>query len=165
MKDLILLVYFIYLVGHPNIGTQLSRVPTISPVENPVVLAAAIREYGSDPMIQMVNEDRQKAGLNLLIQSNPLMLSASMKACDMVKNDYWAHFSPSGKSPWDFMAEAGYHGHYVGENICRIGNDKDCEIAFINSPSHKQNILGVHYTDVGIGRCGNFTVQHFGNQW
>jgi uncharacterized protein YkwD len=36
--------------------------------------------------------------------------------------------------------------------------------ALMSSPTHRANILNKKYEEMGIGRCGNFTVFHYGRQ-
>jgi len=35
----------------------------------------------------------------------------------MLQNNYFDHYSPSGKSPWDFIDSTGYYFQYAGENL------------------------------------------------
>ena len=54
-------------------------------------------------VFQATNAERVKAGLPALKYNSVLTESATAKAKDMFANNYWAHNSPTGKSPWDFF--------------------------------------------------------------
>jgi uncharacterized protein YkwD len=151
MKDLILLLYFVYLAGHPNIGSPIDRVV----------------------MVRGINAERAKASEPALISNMELMASAQAKCQDMLNRNYWSHFAPDGTSPWFFYEQAGYKYHYAGENLARdADSDEEAMEWLMASPTHKQNILGLEYTDIGVGKCSGkiagvsttLWVQHFGGQ-
>lgn len=147
MKILIEILLFIYLVGHPNIGVILNANST------------------QDPMISLINTERSKNGRSKLVENSKLNTSAKNKACDIYNRGYWSHDTPEGKKFWTFIVTAGYNYYYSGENLCRIGNDQECMTAFMASPTHRANILDGGFKEVGIGKCGNITVQHFGTSF
>ena len=117
-------------------------------------------------MVAMINNERSKAGVAPLVASLALMNSAQAKCDDMVKNNYFAHTSPTGISPWFFFGQAGFDYKFAGENLTEVNGDYLAMSAFMNSPAHRQNILSPDYTRVGIGRCFtpdyDIIVQHFG---
>jgi uncharacterized protein YkwD len=117
-------------------------------------------------MVELINAEREKEGVAPLTYSFQLSESAQLKCDDMIKNNYFAHYSPSGTSPWSFMAQAGYRYTFAGENISQAHGDFMSMDAFMLSPSHKANILSTKFTHVGIGRCYTYdydiVVQHFG---
>ncbi len=88
-----------------------------------------------------------------------------MKACDIVKRKYWSHKDPDGVESWYMFDLAGYKYVYAGENLAKdFYSDYQAMRALMRSPTHRENILMREYTNVGIGRCGNITVQHFGRE-
>ena len=114
------------------------------------VLAYATTMSISD-LISTANQSRVANGLNPLSASSTLNRSAQMKANDMTKNDYWAHESPSGVQPWYWFDSAGYSYAAAGENLAYgFSTGTDVTTAWMNSPTHKANILG-DYTEVGFG--------------
>lgn len=137
---------------------------------NPQILGTSssitIQEVISD-----TNTQRAKFGLPPLKENQQLDAAAEAKASNMFEENYWAHFSPSGKDPWGFIKSAGYKFSYAGENLARnFTNSEDVVIAWMNSPSHRENLLNSHYQDIGIavedgtlvGEKTTLVVQMFG---
>lgn len=104
-----------------------------------------------DNLLKLTNEERQRNGLSTLTLNPELSLAAEKKAEDMLSEDYWAHNSPSGKTPWDFIVSSGYQYLYAGENLAKDFSDSNGVVtAWMNSPSHKENILRGEYRDIGF---------------
>ncbi len=102
-------------------------------------------------LIRLTNVERANAGLPPLTEDSKLDNAAAGKAQDMFTDNYWAHFGPSGKSPWDFIKGAGYSFTYAGENLARnFYNSSDVVKAWMASPTHKENIVNSHYTNIGM---------------
>jgi hypothetical protein len=70
----------------------------------------------------------------------------------MFTENYWAHNSPSGNSPWVWFKQEGYNYMYAGENLARgFSNSKDTVDAWMASKmGHKENLLGSNYQEIGI---------------
>ncbi len=102
-------------------------------------------------LVQMTNQERATVGLGPLNESPELTEAAELKARDMLQRDYFSHWSPDGTSPWYWFGLAGYDYRYAGENLA-IGflDAKDVHRAWVASPSHRENILGADYSDIGI---------------
>jgi uncharacterized protein YkwD len=102
-------------------------------------------------VVDRTNAKRQEAGLAPLKNSPVLTAAAQLKAQDMFANHYWAHTSPQGKEPWDFIRAAGYSYQAAGENLARdfMGTDEMVS-AWMNSPTHRANIVNARYEEVGI---------------
>jgi hypothetical protein len=102
-------------------------------------------------IIDLANEARISLGLDSLKESQTLDEAALLKAQDMLQNDYFAHNSPTGVTPWHWFDQAGYNYRYAGENLA-IGfvESEDVNQAWLNSPSHRENILNQNYTEIGI---------------
>jgi len=97
------------------------------------------------------NSQRSKNSLEPLILNDKLTAAAEKKAQDMLLNGYWSHDAPSGTTPWDWINGAGYKYSYAGENLARGFNTSAGVInAWMESPSHRSNVLGNQYTDVGF---------------
>ena len=118
-----------------------------------------------------VNQTRQSVGLLPLTESDKLDQAAQLKADNMVQNQYFDHTSPSGITPWAWFLKAGYVYKYAGENLA-IGFYESEEVydAWLNSPSHKANIVNPNYTEVGTAILKGFgpnnsivVVQEFGS--
>ena len=167
MKDIIQIIIFIYLIGHPEYGRTLEVVvsPTVNAAEKTINKPIVTNTIPvSENMVVLVNIERSKEGLRLLKINNKLNASALAKCKDMVTNNYWAHISPNGTEPWKFILDAGYRFYYAGENLIRFyPNDQEAMKGFMGSPTHRRNVLNPNYKDIGIGRCVNMIVQHFGS--
>ena len=105
----------------------------------------------------LANQTRQSLGLGILVDSPKLDEAAQLKAEDMVKNGYFGHTSPSGITPWFWFLKTGYDYKYAGENLA-IGFYDSAEVynAWLNSPSHKENLLNPNYKEVGTAIIQGF---------
>jgi len=102
-------------------------------------------------LIDLTNQKRQEYGLPELEFNEVLSLAAQQKAADMIAQNYWAHTSPKGTTPWTFFKNADYQYIYAGENLARDFLSSDSVVtAWMNSPTHKDNILSSRYQDIGI---------------
>lgn len=117
-----------------------------------------------------VNQTRQSLGLQTLSENEKLNQAARLKAENMVQNNYFNHTSPTGVSPWFWFKQVGYNYKYAGENLA-VGFYESEEVynAWLNSPSHKENILNPNYTEIGTAVVRGFgpsntvvVVQEFG---
>ncbi len=125
----------------------------------------------SQALISLTNGDRATSELGLL-RTNPLLtLAAQAKANDMAQKGYFAHTSPDGTTSWAWFKQVGYNYSYAGENLAVDFSDStDVENAWLNSPTHRANLLNSHYTEIGIatavgtfqGHTTTFVVQMFG---
>lgn len=122
-------------------------------------------------LIRLTNEKRLEAGLSPLQESPSLKGAAVAKASNMFEENYWAHFSPSGRDPWEFILGSGYKFTFAGENLAKnFQNSQDVVAAWIASPTHRDNILNPRYKDIGIavvegvlnGQKTTLVVQMFG---
>ncbi|OGD92464.1 hypothetical protein A2697_02925 [Candidatus Curtissbacteria bacterium RIFCSPHIGHO2_01_FULL_41_44] len=135
----------------------------------PGVLGTA--SFGAEQIIEMTNARRSANGLPPLSFNGNLAAAAAAKAQDMFANDYWAHISPAGKTPWSFISSAGYRYVFAGENLARDYSDPGAVVnAWMNSSSHRANVLDKNFKEIGVavasgrlgGREGTLVVQMFG---
>ena len=100
----------------------------------------------------LTNEERQANNLQTLTTNPVLVKAAEMKANDMASKSYFAHTSPEGKTPWYWLEQVGYKYQYAGENLAiNFSDSKDVTNAWMNSPTHRANIVKDKYTEVGTG--------------
>lgn len=117
----------------------------------PQVLGYAANIAPSE-VIRLTNAQRAANGLSALTENSSLDSAAIAKGNDMIAKGYWAHFAPDGTSPWTFFTSFGYKYQYAGENLARDFSDAGSAVnAWMNSPTHKENILNPHYREIGIG--------------
>lgn len=114
-------------------------------------LAVASASYTAGEVVTLTNSARSENGLGSLTTNSKLASAAYAKAQDIIEKDYFAHNSPDGKTPWDFINEAGYSYSYAGENLA-IGYSNASELftAWMNSPTHRDNILNSNFREIGI---------------
>lgn len=104
-----------------------------------------------DEIVSNVNIERQKQEKSILTRSKALDKAAMLKAQDMVGNNYFAHTSPTGIDPWHWIGEVDYQYKYAGENLAMDFKTANAvHKAWMNSPSHKENIIADKYTEIGV---------------
>jgi hypothetical protein len=102
-------------------------------------------------LLNDTNTQRSDNNLPALAINDQLSQAAFLKAQDMFKEQYWAHISPSGITPWHWFGEAGYNYSYAGENLAKNFSTADAATtAWMASAEHRANILDTHYTQVGF---------------
>ncbi|MFC1653670.1 CAP domain-containing protein [Patescibacteria group bacterium] len=124
-------------------------------------------------VIELTNQERSKYGLPSLTHNGTLSSAAASKANHMFAQQYWAHIAPDGTSPWFFIKNAGYSYSVAGENLARdFGDTGSVIVAWMNSPTHKDNIVNAKYQEMGVavvdgvlnGVETTLVVQMFGSQ-
>ena len=125
----------------------------------------------ADALLADTNAQRTAHGLNVLTLDSELSAAAAAKAADMFSRDYWAHVGPQGETPWDFIVNAGYKYAIAGENLAKnFSTSQSVVDAWMNSPSHRDNMLKSGYRDIGFavvngtlnGEQTTLVVQMFG---
>ena len=100
----------------------------------------------------LTNQNRKSQNLSVLTINPVLNKVAELKAKDMAEKSYFAHVSPEGKQPWYWFNLVGYKYSYAGENLAVDFTDsEDVTYAWMNSPTHKANIMKNSYTEMGTG--------------
>jgi len=123
-------------------------IPTLSHMNSRDEMASVI----SSVLSNLTNEERVVNKEAVLIVNPILNKAAEMKANDMATEGYFAHTSPEGKTPWYWLEKVGYNYQYAGENLAVDFTDsKDVTNAWMNSPTHKSNIVKENYTEIGTG--------------
>jgi len=103
-------------------------------------------------VVDLTNREREDVQENALTTNVLLEKAANMKAEDMAARGYFSHESPEGDAPWDWIKKTGYQFGYAGENLAiNFFDSKDVVNAWMNSTSHKENILDKHFIEIGIG--------------
>lgn len=134
-----------FLTTHPNPRNRES-----------VDLRFKTREFTVDSaseekMLNMVNEERKKQGLNELNSDPNLQELSRAYAKDMFERGYFSHYNPEGESPFDRMEKEGITYRAAGENLAYAPNVEVAHTGLMNSPGHRANILSGDFGKVGIG--------------
>ena len=103
-------------------------------------------------LLSETNAQRSANGLGGYAASVKLNQAAQAKANHMIANDYWSHYSPDGVTPWYFIEQAGYSYTRAGENLAYgFATSSGVVGGWMNSPTHKANILDSGFAHVGFG--------------
>lgn len=130
---------------------------------------AGATEIRGKSVFDQVNAVRTQNGRKALVPEARLVKAAQMKADDMAKEGYFAHRSPKGKTVTTWINAVKYPYRTAGENLAENWLDTETLVmAWINSPTHKANIMDNDYVDTGIGiargKNGIIIVQMFGRK-
>lgn len=132
------------------------------------VLGASV---AADVLVDLTNESRVALNVAPLTRSPVLDHVASLKADDMSTKEYFAHTSPEGVTPWYWFQKVGYVFLYAGENLAiNFTDSKEIEDAWLNSPSHRANLLNINFKEIGLATVSGvynngptiYVVQEFG---
>ena len=103
-------------------------------------------------LVDITNNNRLSKNISALKPNLLLNHAAQSKAEDMAKKEYFSHTSPNGLSPWYWMLKEGYMFQVAGENLAlNFYGSQEVVNAWMNSSTHKKNILNEKFSDIGIG--------------
>jgi uncharacterized YkwD family protein len=113
-------------------------------------------------VVDLVNEERGRAGLKFLNMRDDLNKVAETKSQDMVNKGYFSHQSPTYGSPFEMLKQFGISYRTAGENIAQ-GQRTPGEVvgAWMKSPGHRQNILNPQFDSIGVGEVNKTWTQVF----
>lgn len=110
-------------------------------------------------LLKSTNGARLQNDQKPLKVNSALTKAAQSKADDMSEKDYWSHNTPNGQAPWVFISKYHYTYQKAGENLAYGFSDPGEVLAgWLNSPSHRENVLDNSFQDVGFGfaKSSNF---------
>lgn len=105
-------------------------------------------------VIELVNEERAKAGLSPLQESAQASKAASVRAEEITRS--FSHTRPDGSSFSTALQQNGVSFRSSGENIA-YGQKTPQEVmnSWMNSQGHRANILNPNFTAIGVGYVQN----------
>ena len=105
-------------------------------------------------VVNLVNEERAKAGLSPLTADRSVTSAAQRRAREIETN--FSHTRPNGSSFSTALSEAGVNYRSSGENIA-YGQTSASSVmqGWMNSPGHRANILNANFTAIGVGYYRN----------
>ncbi len=130
-----------------------------------------VSSISASDLLTDTNTQRGKSSLPGLKVNTALSSAAFAKAKDMFANNYWAHVSPSGVTPWKWLGDAGYNYGVAGENLAKNYPTAQATVdAWMASPTHRANMLNTRYQDIGFavvdgmlnGRPTTLVVAYYG---
>lgn len=119
------------------------------------VLFLALPLFSQDPeqsakLLELINEERQKAGLEAYKTNEDLQNAAAVRAEEISK--VFESKRPDGSEMYTVFSENGIRVAYYGESI-RTGYETASGVfkAMIKDQSDSSSILDMDYTHIGIG--------------
>jgi hypothetical protein len=101
-------------------------------------------------LINLTNSVRKENNLEILSVNSLLAEAAKAKAETIFSTQTFGH-NINNKKFSEWIKEAGYSYSYVGENLALDFITSEGVIkAWLDSPTHKKNILNKEFTDIGI---------------
>jgi uncharacterized protein YkwD len=119
--------------------------------------AGSFSSASEQQLVALTNQSRANAGRRALRVDSALTSIARYRSKDMITRNYFSHsIPPSGKSVFNVMSERGYCFNLAGENIGWNTYPDDVATVqihqmFMNSPSHRENIMGRAWDVIGVG--------------
>lgn len=162
-----------------NSNVQPAKGPTASVDTGSVAQAHETQEVqielSGDAIAQLINDYRKQHELPSLVAVPELYQSALDKCTDMQKGDYFDHKDPiTGRSGLYYAQTEFPNAGKWGENLAAINSvdNADPVEKWLNSRSHRDNILDEAYRFTGVAICAEdpswtrpgdtkFIVQHF----
>jgi len=120
-------------------------------------MPALVHQY--DPyettLLVLINIERENAGLEPFVLSRKLSMSASKHSADMAANNYFSHTNLAGVSFSERIMQTGFTFSAAGENLYAgngpYNSPENAVTSWMNSPSHRANILNPNFTHIGLG--------------
>lgn len=104
----------------------------------------------AETLVDAMNRQRAAHGLGPLHLNSKLSLAASDRIGDMFAKRYFAHTSPDGIEPFEWVQHRGYRYRLIGENLAVGYRGTAVVDGWMRSPGHRENILQRGFDEVGI---------------
>lgn len=152
------------------IGLVLGLMALLHTAASPRAEGEDARVEGVEPLLDLANAQRSRAGRAPLRMSAQLMRAAQIQAEQTATLGRLEHVLPGARypRPQDRLAASGYPWRAFAENIA-FGHRTPSEAveAWMRSPAHRKNLLSPDYTELGTGRATDasgkvYYVQVFG---
>ncbi|MCL6087414.1 MAG: CAP domain-containing protein [Actinobacteria bacterium] len=123
---------------------------------NTVTLKEAPLNDYENAIASLINNVRVENGLNALAADGSLTEIAKARSQDMMDRNYFSHYTPEGTTVFNLLKGNGIGYRYAGENLAQsapasVGTPEGFLNAWLNSPSHRDNMLRSQYTKIGVG--------------
>lgn len=142
----IILIQMILLMTYQTVVIGASRRSIEQAVNNEVVQLTQEEAETLD----LINEYRRQNGLDNLRVYSKLQDVAKLKAMDLVGNNYFSHISERLGTPFEMLESNGVDYVVAGENLAGNTTSERAVEAWINSPSHRENILDAKFEYTGL---------------
>ena len=101
-------------------------------------------------LLSLINNEREKNNLSSLKIDKDLQNVARLKANDLVSNNYFSHISPIYGTPFEMLKANKIAYKTASENIAGNSSISAAFDSWMNSESHKNNILSNNYNYTGL---------------
>jgi uncharacterized protein YkwD len=111
-------------------------------------------------LLNLINSVRLSNGLCQLNQNQALNPVAQSRSSDMINRDYFSHTTPDGKNIYNILQDYGIMYAAAGENLIFASPPSYASPEYffntwMNSDTHRANILSSLFTQIGIGIGAN----------
>ncbi|MFJ3950687.1 CAP domain-containing protein [Streptomyces sp. Je 1-4] len=137
-----------------------------APAASPSAAKATATASGATArVVELVNDERRKAGCSPLTVNAKLTKAAQDHSKDMADHRNMSHTGSDGSSPEDRITRAGYDWSSYGENVAYgYSTPESVMEGWMTSPGHKRNILDCSFKEIGVGHAqpDDYWTQDFG---
>lgn len=135
-----------------------------TPLDTPAI--STILSTEEEEFLESINEIRIKNNLPELIIDDAIQNVARLKAQDLIENNYFSHTSPKYGTLFEMLSSSSITYKTASENIAGNSSISGAINSWMNSESHKSNILSntFNYTGVAVvhsNTYGKILVQIF----
>lgn len=128
------------------------RSRTAAPEAEPARSALSVEQR----VFELLNAERSAKGLDPLVWSDKVAAVARNHSANMASEKFFSHRGSDGSMVNDRAFRGGlYNWSAIGENIAFLRGFVDPEQMavekWMNSPSHRKNLLSSHWTDSAVG--------------
>ena len=117
----------------------------------------------AEQVVELVNQERTKAGLNAVTLDKTIASAALVRAKEIETS--FSHTRPNGSKFSTALTEQGVTFKGAGENIAWGQKSPEAVMqAWMNSEGHRANILNKNFTKIGVGYYQNASGRNFWTQ-
>lgn len=117
----------------------------------------------AEQVVELVNQERTKAGLNAVTLDKSIASAALVRAKEIETS--FSHTRPNGSKFSTALTEQGVTFKGAGENIAWGQKSPEAVMqAWMNSEGHRANILNKNFTKIGVGYYQNASGRNFWTQ-
>lgn len=117
----------------------------------------------AEQVVELVNQERTKAGLNAVTLDQNIASAALVRAKEIETS--FSHTRPNGSKFSTALTEQGVTFKGAGENIAWGQKSPEAVMqAWMNSEGHRANILNKNFTKIGVGYYQNAAGRNFWTQ-
>jgi len=141
----------------------------------PIAVSGVFRDDIAREILAFVNAERAAAGVHPLKWDDSFTITAKIRSVEIPIHFAADHKRPDGREWHTVIEEAGIDYGIIGENLAHGGCTREGAAwytpkivmeSWMNSPSHKANIINKDFEVIGVGAYDldgkRYYVQHFG---